>query len=139
MLLQYQAYPRVGHLEVLYLINDYLKSHMKMGRVVYDSMDRNVDLLVLNNNAYWTEFYGDFEEDLTPKIPEPRGMAVSIYLFVDANHAVNFMKRRSNTGIIMFIKNTPVLWFSKKQNMVKVATFGCKLVSFRIFKDMIVA
>ena len=78
MLLQYQAYPRVGHLEVLYLINDYLKSHMKMGRVVYDSMDRNVDLLVLNNNAYWTEFYGDFEEDLTPNIPEPRGMVVSI-------------------------------------------------------------
>ena len=36
-------------------------------------------LSVFNNNEFWTEFYGDVEDDLPPKMPEPRGRAVSIY------------------------------------------------------------
>ena len=58
---QYQSNPQVGHLEVLYHIFPCLKSHMKMGCIGYYPMGQNVDLLVFNNNAYWTEFYGDVE------------------------------------------------------------------------------
>ena len=48
------------------------------------------------------------------------------------------MTRRSRNGIIMFIQNTPIIWFSKKQNMLKAATFGSELVALRICKDLIV-
>ena len=34
-----------------------------MGRIRYDPMGLNVDLLVINNNADWTEFYRDVEEE----------------------------------------------------------------------------
>ena len=37
---------------------------------------------------------------------DPRGRGVSIYLFVDANHAGNVVTRSLHTGIIMFIRNT---------------------------------
>ena len=59
---QYQAIPRIGHLEVIYLIFAYLKSHMKMERIVSDVMCPNVDLSVFNNNADWTKLYGSLED-----------------------------------------------------------------------------
>jgi hypothetical protein len=39
--------------------------------------------------------------------------------FVDANHAGNVITRRSHTGILLFVQNAPILWFSKKQNTVE--------------------
>ena len=68
----------------------------------------------------------------------PRYSYISIYLFVGANHAVNVVTRRSHTGIIMFIQNTPIICFSEKHNTVKADTFGIKLVVLRSFKDFIV-
>ena len=86
-----------------------------------------------------TEFYGDVEEELPSKMPDPHGRAIIIYSLVDANHAGNVMTRRSHTGIIMFIKNAPIIWFSKIQITVKADTFGSELVVFRICMDLIVA
>ena len=37
LLSQYQACPRLGHLEVLYNLFAYLKKHPDMGRLAYDS------------------------------------------------------------------------------------------------------
>ena len=65
---QYQANPWIGHLEVLYHIFAYLKVHTNMGRISYDMMGTHVDLLLFNYNADWTEFYGDVEEELSPKM-----------------------------------------------------------------------
>ena len=92
---------------------------------------------MFNNNADWAEFYRDVEEELPPKTPEPRGKDVSIYSFVNDNHAVNVVTRGSHNGIIMFIQNSPIICFSKKQNTVETATFGNELVALRICKDLI--
>ena len=70
---------------------------------------------------------------------DTHGRAVNIYLFVDANYTGNVVARWSYTGIIMFIQNTPIIWFSKIQNKIKAATFGSDLVSLRIHKDLIFA
>ncbi len=45
LLSQYQANPRVGHLEVWYHVFAYLKSHLDMGRIAYDSITLEVDNL----------------------------------------------------------------------------------------------
>ena len=109
---QYQANPWIVHLKVIYHIFSYLKSHIKMGRIGYDPMGPNICFLVFNNNADGIEFYGDVGEELPPKIPDPRGRYVSIYSFVDSNHAGSFATRRLHTIIIMFIQNAPNIWFS---------------------------
>ena len=70
-------------------------------------MSVDVDLSVSNNNEDWTEFNRNVDEQLTPKMPETCGRAVSIYLFIDTKHAENFLTKRSQTGIIMFIQNVP--------------------------------
>jgi hypothetical protein len=72
-------------------------------------------------------------------MPEPRGHPVIISAFVDANHAGNVITRRSHTGILIFVQNAPIIWFSKKQNTVEAATFGSEFVALRICKEMIVA
>ena len=62
-MLQYQAYPCIGHLEVLYHIFAYLKIHMMMGRVGYDPMGPNVDFSVFNDNVDWTVFTGPLRKN----------------------------------------------------------------------------
>ena len=100
-----QASPRLGHLEVLYNVFAYLKKHLDMERLAYDSKAPNVDRLDFVQGDDWKDFYGDVEEELPPRIPEPRGSPVIIIAFFDAYHSRNVVTRRSHTGIIIFFQN----------------------------------
>ena len=64
---------------------------------------------------------------------------VRIITFVDANHARNVVTRRSHSGIIIFVQNDLMIWFSKRQNTVEAATFGSEFVALCICKELIVA
>ena len=72
-------------------------------------------------------------------MPQPKGNPVEITCFVDANHAGNVITRRSHTGIIIFVNNAPILYYSKRQNTVESSTFGSEFVALRIARDMIVS
>ena len=87
----------------------------------------------------WKEFYGDLEEEVPPFAPEPLGRAVDIFCWVDANHAGNLLTRRSHTGILIFVQNAPIIWYSKKQNTVESSSFGSEFVAMRTARDMIVS
>ena len=80
---QYHAVPRLGHLEVLYNVFAYLKKNKDMGKLDYDSKTPKVDESAFNNNADWKYFYGDVEEELPPKMAEPRGNVVRISDFAN--------------------------------------------------------
>ena len=73
-------------------------------------------------------------------MPEPKGKSVVVVsCFVDANHAGNVITRRSHTGIILYVQNAPIIWFSKRQNTVESSSFGSEFVALQTAKDMIVA
>ena len=42
------------------------------------------------------------------------------------------------SGILIFVQNSPIIWFLKRQNTVKGATFGSELVAMRIAKNLII-
>ena len=71
-------------------------------------------------------------EQLPARMPKPLGNLVTISAFVDANYAGNVVMRRSHTGIIIFVQNAPIIWFSKRQNTVESASFGSEFVALRI-------
>ena len=73
LLSQYQASPRVGHLDALYHIFAYLRGHPNMGRIACDHKEPKVDYRAFNETADWTSFYGEVEEEMPPKMPEPLG------------------------------------------------------------------
>jgi hypothetical protein len=139
LLSQYQANPRFRHLKAIYHIFAYLKKHPDMGQLAYDSKCLDIDERIFNSNADWKEFYGDVEEELPSNMPEPWGHPVTMSAFVDANHGGNVITRCSHSGMFIFVQNAPIIWFSKRQNMVKAATFGSKFVALWICKELIVA
>jgi hypothetical protein len=138
-LLQHQAIPRRGHLKALYHIFAYLKKHENGARIVFDQKTPDIDERVFNVNADWRDFYGDVCEEMPPNMPKPKGKCVIFSCFVDANHAGNAISRRSHTGIIIYVQNAPVIWFSKRQNTVEASSFGSEFVVLRTAKDMLVA
>ena len=50
-------------------------------------------------------------------------------VFKDTDHAHDLLTRRSVTGILLMINNTPVKWFSKRQKTVETSTYGLELVA----------
>ena len=49
------------------------------------------------------------------------------------------MTQRSHTGIIIYLNNSPVIWYSKKQNTVESSTFGSELIAMQIACNLLEA
>ena len=136
---QHQAFPRQGHLNAAYHIFAYLRKHQNGARIVFDPREPLVDVRAFNTNADWTDFYGEVFEEVPPRMPEPKGKHVSTSCFVDANHAGNVVTRRSHTGILIYVNNAPIIWYSKRQNTVESSSFGSEFVALRIAKELVIA
>ena len=144
VLSQHQCSPREGHLDALYRIFWYLKNAIKKkvhGRIVFDGSVPYIDEALFNPSPpeTWSDFYPDAEEQLPPNMPEPRGNKAKLGCYVDADHAGNLMTRRSHSGIFLYMNNTPVIWFSKRQNTVETSSFGSEFVALRIATELIEA
>ena len=109
---QHQAFPRQGYLNAAYHIFAYLCKHQNGARIIFDPREPLVDMRAFNTNADWTDFYGGVFEEVPPRMPEPKGKHVSTSCFVDANHAGNVVTRRSLTGILIYVNNAPIIWYS---------------------------
>ena len=133
----YTAMPCRGHLEAVYSIFACLKKHEKSA-IVFDDHIPHVDELIFTP-VDWNDFYPDAQEAIPPNMPEPRGNPVKVFCFVDADHAGNLLTRRSHTGILIFLNNSPILWYSKRQNTVESSTFASELIALRIAVEQIEA
>jgi hypothetical protein len=132
---KYLVQPRVGHLNELYHLFGYLKSH-DHSRIVLDASRPTIDERRFLKQD-WMEFYRDTKEPIPPNTPEPRGKSVMVSCFVDANHAGDRVTRRSHTGIIIFVNRAPIIWYSKQQNTIETSTFGSEFIAAQIAVDLI--
>ena len=98
-----------------------------MGCIAYDPTSPVVDKDIFNNNADWMDFYGEVEEELPANMPKPHGNLVG-----------NVVTHHSHSGILIFVQNAPIIWFLKRQNTVKGATFRSELVAMTIAMDLII-
>ena len=137
---QHLALPRVGHLEALYHMFSYLSKH-ENSRIVFDPAEPVLRDPSVFLEKDWSDMYDleEIREPMPPRMPKPRGHGMYMNVFVDANHAGNVVTRRSHSGILIFLQNAPIMWYSKRQNTVEGSTFGSELVAMRIARDMIVA
>ena len=126
---QYNACPRMGHLEKVFGIFSYLSTHSR-SRIVFDP--RPVPLEKNAMEYEWKEFYRDAKERIPPNAPPARGKAVQMCCFVDADHAGNKVTRRSHTGFIIRLMGAPIIWYSKRQNTVESSTFGSEFNAMRV-------
>jgi hypothetical protein len=137
LLSQHLVHPRRGHLEAIYHIYSYLKSHERC-TMVFD--DATVKYAQADFQSFdWTDFYGNVKEAIPPNAPKPRGNPVQMTAFVDANHAGNQVTRRSQSGILIYCNSAPIIWYSKAQATVETSTFGSEFVALRIATELIEA
>lgn len=87
----------------------------------------------------WREFYPDAREEIPhiSELPTPKGAPVRMTVYKDADHAHDMLTRRSVSGILMFMNNTPVKWISKRQKTVETSTYGSELVAAKQATEMV--
>ena len=123
------ASPSIGHLEQVFHTFGYLKDSSKR-KLVFDPGHPNIYINQFHRFD-WQDFYKGVKEAIPPNIPKPRGNFVSTHSFVDANHAGNKVTRRSQTGTLIFVNKSPIIAFSKRQNVVETSTFGSDFAALK--------
>jgi hypothetical protein len=130
--------PREGHMMAMKRLFGYLRKFpdgeilvdpTKMDHSPFDGKKETFDT--------WRECYPDAEQDIPDDQPTPGTKKAQITVFVDADHAHDVVTRRSVTGIILFINNTPVRWLSKRQKTVETSTYGSEVVAGRIAAELV--
>ena len=99
---------------------------------IYSLIPKVDTSMKIDTNWFKSIFAEDNQEDIPANTPEHLGKLMSVNVFVDASQAVNNLTYRSHTGILIYVNNTRIYWFSKRQNMVETSTFGAELIAARI-------
>jgi hypothetical protein len=131
------ALPRRGHLDQVYRMFGYLKSHPKR-KLAFDAMHPLISEKMFKKHD-WNDFYRGVSESIPGEMPNPRGNTMSTHCFVDASHGSDRVTRRSQTGILLFCNKAPITWFSKRQNTVEASTFGSEFQAMKNAVEMIEA
>ena len=125
------ALPRYGHLNALYRIFGYLKSHHNV-EMFFDPSHPHIDESEFPDRDWSTsEFGSELKEILPGNMPEPRGQGMVMRCFVDADHASDSITRRSRTGFVVYLNTAPIYWCSKKQTTVETSSFGSEFVAMK--------
>ena len=133
-LARYANMPREGHMKAMWRIFGFLQGYTKLA-ITYDT--RMPDFSPYNISKYdWFRAYPGVTEEMPPDMPVPRGNKARVSGFFDASHASCLVTRRSVTGVLIFINQTPILWYSKRQATVETSTYGSELVAGRIACEM---
>ena len=107
----YMAIPRKGHMEQVYHVFGYLKTHSKRC-LFFDPRHSDIDECAFSSYE-WYDFYCDASEQVPNDMPS------------------NTVTRRSQTGILIFLNKAPIVWYSKRQNTVETSTFGSEFIAMR--------
>ena len=127
----FRAAPRVGHMDRVRRIYGYL-SKFKHGTIRIRSEEPDYSDLPEQDLDWANSVYDDFQEEIPNNVPEPLGKWVTMTHYKDANLYHCMLTGKSVTGILHLVNQTPIDWFSKKQNIVETATYGSEFVAGRI-------
>ena len=137
-LAQYSMAPRKGHMEALHRVFGYIARHMD-GMIPIDIANAPIRKeAIITKGQNWIEFYPDAEEDIPHDSLIPLGREATVTVYVDADHARDKVTRRSVTGIILLLNNTPLVWVSKRQKTVEASTYGSEMIAARIAVELVI-
>jgi hypothetical protein len=118
---RFNMLPRKGHLKAVKKILSNLKTFPK-GRLIIDTSYPDHSVYPVEDHSNWMEFYPDASEDIPKDLPPENVPRVRMTVYVDADHAHDLVTRRSITGILVMLNNTPIRWIFKRQKTVETST-----------------
>jgi Reverse transcriptase (RNA-dependent DNA polymerase) len=128
---RYSSAPREMHLKMMERLFKYINKNKSLN-VIIDAKPYNPPVIqLLGMEEDWEEIYPGAIEELDDKFPTPMGKELSTTIYFDADHAHDQKTRKSITGIIAYIGNTPVIWMSKRQGAIATSTYGAELCAAR--------
>ena len=134
---RFRANPREGHLERAKRICGYLRK-MSDGAIRFRTgIPFHEKKHQPKEHDWMYTVYGDVKEEVAEDAPPPKGKGVRTTTFVDANLYHCKVTGRAATGILHIVNQTPVDWYSKRQNTVETATYGSEFVAARIATEQI--
>ena len=84
-------------------------------------------------------FYPGAHEKLPHNAPEPKGKAVRVWGEKDSDNAHDLETRRLVTGFNIYMNNSLVKSYSKRQTTVETCTYGLEIVAGRIAVENLIA
>ena len=134
----FRAAPKEGHLERLKRIYGYLRKHPEGAIRFRTGIPPNETLFSMPEYDWMYTIYGHCEEEVPSDLPPPKGKMVRMTTFVDANLMHCKVTGKSATGVLHLINQTPVEWFSRKQQTVETATYGSEFVAARQATEQVI-
>ena len=58
---------------------------------------------------------------------------------IDIDHARDKVTQRPQTDMLLYFNISPIIWYSKRQNTVKMSTFGSEFVALRLASELIIS
>jgi hypothetical protein len=134
----FRVAPTEGHLQRVQRICGYL-SKMKHGYLRVRTDEPDYSDLPKKHYSWERSVYGNVTELIPHDIPKPLGKRVVSTSYVDANLNHDLLTGRSVTGVLHFVNQTPVHWFTKKQPTVETATYGSEFIAAKLAVEQIMA
>ena len=125
----HMAMPREGHMQQVLHIFAYLKINHN-ARVVFDPSYPEIDSDAFEKKD-WSSMYGTDKEGIPDNAPRPMGNEFIIRAYVDASFTGCKLTRRSRTGFVIYLNNSPIYYLSKKQGSCETSTFGSEFVAMK--------
>jgi hypothetical protein len=108
------------------------------GRVIIDTKNSSRSENSVEDHPNWKDFYPDAGEELPNDLPMSKGPKVLMTVYGDTDHVHALITRRSITGILVMMKNTPIRWVFTCQKTIETFTYGSELVAARIVTELVV-
>jgi hypothetical protein len=134
---RFRAAPRIGHMMQVQCICGYLRKKPDAA-ICFRIGIPDTTIHVEPSRQNWEYVYGNLSEEPPFDMPVPLGNSVRIFTFEDANLLHDHVTGRSAMGILHFVNQTPVEWFSKQQITVETATYGSEFVIARTATEQII-
>lgn len=135
---RFRAQPRHGHLERVKRICGYLRKKPEGAIRFRTGIPNNEAHYAMKEYNWMYSVYGDCKEQIDHTAPTPKGKAVRITTFVDANLYHCKVTGKAVTAVLTFLNQTLVDWYGKKQATVETATYGSEYVAAKTATEQII-
>ena len=112
----------------------YLKKHHN-AEMVFDPTEVDIDMNDFPKQDWtYSTYHHELEElkkELPPNMPLPLGRGFQIRVYVDSDHAADQLTRRSRSGFVVFLNNSPIHIYTSKTTSVETSTFGSEFVAMK--------
>ncbi len=126
----FRVAPRLGHLDRLKRICGYLLK-FKSGAIRIRTEEPDYSDLHRKEYDWERTSYSGARELKPDNAPAPKGKYVTTTTYKDANLYHDFTSGKAVTGVLHFVNQTPIDWWTKKQSTVECAVHSSKFSAAR--------